>query len=861
MQMSSSTFVPSSPLMFQEGAARSGVGPESGSISSSAAWLKDMERAILRTTEWKRLTRDIYEVVQTKMSENAVHFFSDLNEAEKRLLVDQAEQTLITGDSHKLFEHKLASLIDENLANAVRAASASSATSASVEEIIVGRASVGIKELLKDSATSESSTLSLLLNRELPSQLRVQIWKMLLVKPDAKRTYETRAAAGRRANMISKIDADIASKLQTIFDVHFATAAGNQNLFMAAKTVLSYMHVVRGDLQEFMYFLVLPFVLVYGASLSDVGSVVEGFSSLLAMARPRMRVLTADPSEIAERSDLASLFCSELKLRTPVLYAHFSQTISAEFEDPAIDSHGPIWADTFPLKAASMIVPAVERLFVGILNWPSCLYVWDQCIIVGHRHLVIQFSVAICAILKAQLMRCTSLVALQRTFKTRAKTISSRKLVDTMESMYMPKLRQDMKIPLRGQSSASVHPKGVDASLDDDLDDFQFEDAQIHRDRFGRRMAKHKSPSSGSKSASQVKAELEAKLSETAASKRRQSARSVPEIRDRSSSRQRQSSSPRKHVSPRSPRSIRARKLAKKASAEAASKRGAADPTNWCAVSTRDDPPAVEALGALWADGGRLHLSDSTFVHVGPIYSQFDGLADTVERVYADPRNARAFPPSSAPPNAQTVTETKSRIASALKDEFEFFRGQRLDWPVFTISRGGRKDHPACVRALRAEETFQDARALAAIAAKRGGIDERKQARLADAIAEFSALNADWTGAFDEAGVSGALEEFQKRPVSPATEHNNRDAKAHQQNEDKAGNGEVEDAKLPRKAAEEADRETGKENRDGVEKAEGVSPKAKPEKNKVRGAAETPSTTAIALAFRGIKALFAPGKR
>ena len=61
-------------------------------------------------------------------------FFSDLNDAEKQLLVDDAEKSLVENAGYLTFEHKLAELIDQSLLDLVE--SEASLSSASPEELL-----------------------------------------------------------------------------------------------------------------------------------------------------------------------------------------------------------------------------------------------------------------------------------------------------------------------------------------------------------------------------------------------------------------------------------------------------------------------------------------------------------------------------------------------------------------------------------------------------------------------------------------------------------------------------------------------------------------------------------------------------
>ena len=247
----------------------------------------------------------------------------------------------------------------------------------------------------------------------------------------------------------------------------------------------------------------------------------------------------------------------------------------------------------------------------------------------------------------------------------------------------MPSLRARLNVPLRGQSTASIYPalegENDDGSSDvDDLDAFQLDagglskdSAALHKDRFGRRLAKRNAD--GVKPAAQVKAELEAKMSETVASMRRQSKRSLPEVRTRSSGRSKRKASPRRDVDSSSPRSSRTPRTPRATRDTVNRNVDASAPDiatrspsreNWCRVEGRSHPRVLALVPA--CSSVSLSLSDKSSAFVQSFYPVWDGLSDTCERILAQERNgsqAKDEDGASAPPSFKRGARTSISVA------------------------------------------------------------------------------------------------------------------------------------------------------------------------------------------------------
>ena len=170
-------------------------------------WLDNMRSDLMSTAEWQNLTTVVYHSVQDRLKQNHIQFFSDLNDVEKALFIDEVERSLAHDSVYKGFQGVLSRSLDESLSNEVERELLESGSSRTNKvNMILERAAEGATSLLK-RLPSEKSTMRIMLNHELPGPLRKQAWSMFLGHPEA-RQHE-RDVIKSRMSTISDRDVDI----------------------------------------------------------------------------------------------------------------------------------------------------------------------------------------------------------------------------------------------------------------------------------------------------------------------------------------------------------------------------------------------------------------------------------------------------------------------------------------------------------------------------------------------------------------------------------------------------------------------------------------------------------------------------
>ena len=103
----------------------------------------------------------------SKMLESSkVAFFSDLNEDEKAVFMDEVEKNLIGSDVHNAFLTELSRTINNNLSAHVASVLRDESNDSTKVDIILQSAAQGCVDLLARLPSEEKGPLRLMLNRE-----------------------------------------------------------------------------------------------------------------------------------------------------------------------------------------------------------------------------------------------------------------------------------------------------------------------------------------------------------------------------------------------------------------------------------------------------------------------------------------------------------------------------------------------------------------------------------------------------------------------------------------------------------------------------------------------------------------------
>ena len=393
-------------------------------------WLDNMRSDLMSTVEWQNLTTVVYHSVQDRLKQNHIQFFSDLNDVEKALFIDEVERSLAHDSVYKGFQGVLSRSLDESLSNEVERELLESGSSRTNKvNMILERAAEGATSLLK-RLPSEKSTMRIMLNHEFPGPLRKQAWSMFLGHPEARQKYE-RDVIKSRMSTISDRDADISNKCQIMIDSKFPELDNHRisTLISLMKTTLSYYEVLsQRDLEEVNYYLCLPLAHVFCAVNTEASTANEAYLALMELPRPKfMSSITEFLAETLERVDRE-------------LFEHIAQV-------NATASTGVSSGVTTETYIANLMEPHIMRCFVGTVSMPVCCYIWDQGLMLGSFDKMIpNFAITIMLLLRDQLLASPSTQQLERTIAAHSSTITERKIQALAETTFMNNLRTKLGI-------------------------------------------------------------------------------------------------------------------------------------------------------------------------------------------------------------------------------------------------------------------------------------------------------------------------------------------------------------------------------------------------------------------------------
>ena len=114
-------------------------------------WLDDMRSDLMSSPEWQNLTTVVYHSVQDRLKQNHIQFFSDLNDIEKTLFIDEVERSLANDSIYKGFQGVLSRSLDESLSNKVEEELLTSGSSRENKvTMILDRAAEGATKLQRE---------------------------------------------------------------------------------------------------------------------------------------------------------------------------------------------------------------------------------------------------------------------------------------------------------------------------------------------------------------------------------------------------------------------------------------------------------------------------------------------------------------------------------------------------------------------------------------------------------------------------------------------------------------------------------------------------------------------------------------
>ena len=241
------------------------------------SWLLVSKEDIIKSSEWKELTSELFDAVQQQLTESHVSYFSDLTDSEKIMFLDRAAKLVRDGSSYQNLVGKVSGVLDRNLNEDVTQTIIDPSNRHTKTQLLLDGASTASIKLLQKWPDLRTK-LYACLNRPLPNNLRKAVWKMFLANPIARRDYLEKALRNKRET-ISMQDAAIGQKCEAFLSSEstFHELASHPAVLGVMKSSLSYRQVNTKSTSTIVdtdYLLALPFLktLVSDSDVKQVDS-------------------------------------------------------------------------------------------------------------------------------------------------------------------------------------------------------------------------------------------------------------------------------------------------------------------------------------------------------------------------------------------------------------------------------------------------------------------------------------------------------------------------------------------------------------------------------------------------------------
>ncbi|XP_072047910.1 uncharacterized protein [Amphiura filiformis] len=392
-------------------------------------WMIDCKTEVTKSKEWSTVTRELHAAIEQELTESHVAQFTDLSEAEKRLLMNRAANAIQHGDAYKSFNSKLSTFLDHYLNNYVGQQLLEEFPSESKTDLILHQVREGAFGLLRRWPEMKCK-LHLCFNQNLPDRLRQMAWKLNLRNPKARSSYLEILKADPNSAM-SVMDLDIIHKCEILLQAEptFRNLSHNADILHAMKAVLSYHHARKNtqtSLVDTDYMLVIPFIVHLLTTLRPDQLVAENCRALLIeeyitfmATRPLYMKEAFNPESNAAMQTLVSTVADILERHGSKLARHMQKTFKAannlEGQEALLEG----------LK--SLIRPMVRCMFVGYLTLDTVLYIWDQHIIgldTPIYDIVPTMAAVVLKLLNQTLMECSTLYGMEEALKRDASSLT-----------------------------------------------------------------------------------------------------------------------------------------------------------------------------------------------------------------------------------------------------------------------------------------------------------------------------------------------------------------------------------------------------------------------------------------------------
>ncbi|XP_073256892.1 uncharacterized protein [Porites lutea] len=399
-------------------------------------WLLLSKEDIVKSSEWKDLTSELFDAVQQQLTESHVSYFSDLTDSEKIMFLDRAAKLVRDGSSYRNLTGKVSRVLDQNLNEEVTQKVVDPSNKQTKTELLLQEASSASIQLLQRWPALRTKLFACL-NRPLPKDLRKAIWKMFLANPIVRQEYLEKALRNKQET-ISAHDTAISQKCHAFLSLESASPrelVSHPAVLAVMKSALSYRHVVlkhTSAMADTDYLLVLPFL---KALVADDGD---------------------KPVDAEEIAGFIEAYFTFMDRRSPLM----RDSRSKEFFS-AQKQYGNKMTAALDAKDKQLLSSLQRLLLPGFLSLDVVCYIWDQYILsmkLPSFDCIATFSTALLMLLRDQILKCRNAKEVEEMLLAESKNLTIRDFQTVIDRHFMEDWKRQITEEVHGSELPLVDP-------------------------------------------------------------------------------------------------------------------------------------------------------------------------------------------------------------------------------------------------------------------------------------------------------------------------------------------------------------------------------------------------------------------
>lgn len=392
-------------------------------------------------------------------------------------------------------------MIDAHLEDEIREDVRSAEASISVSDLMVSKAGQAASSLLSFAKDQKWRLTQLLLQR-LPQQLRLEVWKMVLVDVKTRIAFDEFALQKQGTSQLARVELEITKRCRHILETEFMELNTGRILAMM-KSVIAFHVFSHSDRSQALpavpdddplghcYYVIIPLLWIYAKSdgRADAAVVAECLEMIVSHPRPidvgealsegMTSVALQKSAAKASAIDFGRAVLTILKEADKELFEGLrrvfvdnilsDETRSAENENEKEHKDEETIPSIFAMRVAHTLEFATSRMFVGaIQDIEAVFFLWDQIILAnsdpvtlqlrkvnldhddslfGHIDVLPHICCTLLVLARERLLGSTNQTAVDNSFRNAARHFSVNLVRRTFETKFGNMIRTKLGLP------------------------------------------------------------------------------------------------------------------------------------------------------------------------------------------------------------------------------------------------------------------------------------------------------------------------------------------------------------------------------------------------------------------------------